>query len=134
MSYAGDRDTNSSLQNNLALGFTSKRVKERTLVASIGSWWQLILLIVLVTIPDNINHWAKVRSSPPAMSEIALTLRSVGDPESFHRLPVRPPNPGIDEQHGKCQQRCDSVSSLSLFPCRMPEAFALALSPALSTT
>jgi hypothetical protein len=46
-------------QNNLTLAWTSKKVKERTLVASIGSWWQLVFLIVLVTIPDSTNKWAK---------------------------------------------------------------------------
>ncbi|KAK4687874.1 hypothetical protein P7C73_g2242, partial [Tremellales sp. Uapishka_1] len=47
------------MTNNLALAFTSKKVKERTLVASIGSWWQLIFLIVLVTIPDSTGKWTK---------------------------------------------------------------------------
>lgn len=44
---------------NLAAAFTSKRVKERLGVSSFQSWWILIFLIVLVTIPDHTNKWAK---------------------------------------------------------------------------
>lgn len=47
------------LQNNLALVFTSKKVKERLLTASLGSWWQLIFLIIVATIPDSTGKWAK---------------------------------------------------------------------------
>ncbi|WVQ83414.1 hypothetical protein IAT38_005555 [Cryptococcus sp. DSM 104549] len=45
--------------NNLALAFTSKKIKERTILSSIQPIWHLIFLIVLVTIPDDINRWAK---------------------------------------------------------------------------
>lgn len=44
---------------NLSLAFTSKRVKERVGLSSLSSWWILIFLIVLITIPDNTNKWAK---------------------------------------------------------------------------
>jgi hypothetical protein len=44
---------------NLALAYTSKRVKERVGISSLQSWWVLIWLIVLVTIPDHTNKWAK---------------------------------------------------------------------------
>jgi hypothetical protein len=46
-------------QNNLALVFTSKRLKERLLTASLGSWWQLIFLLVVATIPDSTGKWVK---------------------------------------------------------------------------
>lgn len=45
--------------NNLGLAFFSKKVNERTLVSSLAAWWQLIFLIVLVTIPDDTSKWAK---------------------------------------------------------------------------
>ncbi|KAN0062857.1 hypothetical protein ACQY0O_004678 [Thecaphora frezii] len=45
--------------NNLSLAFLSKKLNERTLIASICAWWHLILLIVLVTIPDDTSKWAK---------------------------------------------------------------------------
>lgn len=45
--------------NNLGLSFLSKRLKERTFVASLAAWWQFIFLIVLVAIPDSTNRWAK---------------------------------------------------------------------------
>jgi hypothetical protein len=45
--------------NNLGLSFSSKRFKDRLGIASIGSWWQFIFLIVLVVIPDGTNKWAK---------------------------------------------------------------------------
>ncbi|KDE02618.1 hypothetical protein MVLG_06828, partial [Microbotryum lychnidis-dioicae p1A1 Lamole] len=35
------------------------QVEPRLLVASIGSFWQLLFLIVLVAIPDNLGRWAK---------------------------------------------------------------------------
>ncbi|UZJ53608.1 hypothetical protein CBS101457_002928 [Exobasidium rhododendri] len=44
---------------NLGLAFLSKKVKERTLVSSLAAWWQLIFLIVLVTIPDSTGKWTK---------------------------------------------------------------------------
>ncbi|RSH92087.1 hypothetical protein EHS25_008499 [Saitozyma podzolica] len=44
---------------NLSLAFTSKRVKERVGLSSLSSCWILIFLIVLITIPDNTNKWAK---------------------------------------------------------------------------
>lgn len=44
---------------NLSLAFTTKKLNERTLVSSIQAWWHLILLIVLVTIPDDTSKWAK---------------------------------------------------------------------------
>lgn len=47
------------LCNNLALAFTSKRLKERTLVGSISSWWLLIFFIALVSVPDSTSKWAK---------------------------------------------------------------------------
>ncbi|KAJ9096220.1 hypothetical protein QFC20_006464 [Naganishia adeliensis] len=45
--------------NNLALVFTSKKLKERLLTASLGSWWQLIFLLVVATIPDSTGKWVK---------------------------------------------------------------------------
>jgi hypothetical protein len=45
--------------NNLILGYSSKKIKERTLTASIAAWWQLIMLIAIVCIPDGTNKWAK---------------------------------------------------------------------------
>ncbi|PWN48110.1 MFS general substrate transporter [Violaceomyces palustris] len=44
---------------NLGLAYSSKKLNERTLVASITAWWHFILLIVLVLIPDGTNKWAK---------------------------------------------------------------------------
>jgi hypothetical protein len=44
---------------NLALVFLSKKLKERVLVSSLASWWQLIFLIVIVAIPDATNNWIK---------------------------------------------------------------------------
>ncbi|ORY73438.1 major facilitator superfamily domain-containing protein [Leucosporidium creatinivorum] len=45
--------------NNLGLTFLSRHLGEHLLVGSIGAWWQLILLIVLVAIPDNLSAWGK---------------------------------------------------------------------------
>ncbi|KAJ9108708.1 hypothetical protein QFC21_000028 [Naganishia friedmannii] len=45
--------------NNLALLFTSKKLNERLLTATLGSWWQLIFLIVIATIPDDTGKWVK---------------------------------------------------------------------------
>jgi len=47
------------LLNNLALAFTSKRAKERTLIASISAWWLLIFFIVLTQLPDTSSRWVK---------------------------------------------------------------------------
>lgn len=44
---------------NLALVFSSKKLKERVLVSSLASWWQLIFLIVIVAIPDSTGKWIK---------------------------------------------------------------------------
>jgi hypothetical protein len=44
---------------NLALVFLSKKLKERVLVSSLASWWQLIFLIAIVTIPDSTGKWVK---------------------------------------------------------------------------
>ncbi|KAI5481438.1 hypothetical protein MNV49_004194 [Pseudohyphozyma bogoriensis] len=44
--------------NNFLLTSLSTVVKERAFVASIGSWWQLILLSALVAVP-NAGAWAK---------------------------------------------------------------------------
>ena len=44
---------------NLALVFLSKKLKERVLVSSLASWWQLIFLIIIVAIPDSTNKWIK---------------------------------------------------------------------------
>ena len=48
-----------NLINNLALTFLSKKTGERTIVASLGSWWQLILIIAIVAIPDSTGAWPK---------------------------------------------------------------------------
>jgi len=45
--------------NNLAISFSSKRFKERLGIASLGSWWQVVFLVVLVAIPDSTSKWAK---------------------------------------------------------------------------
>ncbi|PWZ02404.1 MFS general substrate transporter [Testicularia cyperi] len=45
--------------NNIGLVRLSKRLKERLCVSSIGAWWMLVLLITLVTIPNNTDKWAK---------------------------------------------------------------------------
>lgn len=45
--------------NNVALSYFSKKVKERTFVASLAAWWQFIFLIVLIAIPDSTSKWAK---------------------------------------------------------------------------
>lgn len=44
---------------NLSLSFLSKKLKERTLVASLTPWYLLILFIALVSIPDNTSRWGK---------------------------------------------------------------------------
>ncbi|KAM0748405.1 MFS general substrate transporter [Meredithblackwellia eburnea MCA 4105] len=43
---------------NLGLSALARRLDERTFVASIGSWWQLIFFIVLVAIPNQ-GAWTK---------------------------------------------------------------------------
>ncbi|KAL7422104.1 hypothetical protein Q5752_002747 [Cryptotrichosporon argae] len=45
--------------NNLGLACLSRALRERVLTASLGSWWQLILLVALVAIPDDVSRWAK---------------------------------------------------------------------------
>lgn len=45
--------------NNLGLTFLSRAFDERTLIASLGSWWQLILMIAIVAIPDSTSAWGK---------------------------------------------------------------------------
>lgn len=45
--------------NNLGLTFLSRHLGEHLLVGSIGAWWQLVLLVVLVAIPDNLSAWGK---------------------------------------------------------------------------
>ncbi|SCZ96087.1 BZ3500_MvSof-1268-A1-R1_Chr8-1g09994 [Microbotryum saponariae] len=44
---------------NLGLVWLARKLNSRLLVASIGSFWQLLFLIVLVAIPDNLDRWAK---------------------------------------------------------------------------
>ncbi|WVQ83415.1 hypothetical protein IAT38_005556 [Cryptococcus sp. DSM 104549] len=44
---------------NLATAFTSKKLNERTLVASLQPLWHVIFLIALICIPEDINRWAK---------------------------------------------------------------------------
>jgi hypothetical protein len=44
---------------NLSLAFASKRFRERVLLSSLSSWWVLVFLIVLITIPDSTNKWVK---------------------------------------------------------------------------
>lgn len=44
---------------NLGLSFLSRRLKERSLVASIGSFWLLFWFIVLIRMPDNVGVWVK---------------------------------------------------------------------------
>lgn len=45
--------------NNLGVSFLSRKVKERGLVASIGSWWLLIGFIALVAVPNDTAVWSK---------------------------------------------------------------------------
>ncbi|KAL8277245.1 hypothetical protein RQP46_010314 [Phenoliferia psychrophenolica] len=45
--------------NNLTISWLSRKFKERTFIASIGSWWLLITFIALVSIPNNTGAWAK---------------------------------------------------------------------------
>ncbi|KAL8276409.1 hypothetical protein RQP46_011207 [Phenoliferia psychrophenolica] len=45
--------------NNLGISFFSRRVKERAMIASIGSWWLLVGFIAIVTIPDSTSAWSK---------------------------------------------------------------------------
>ncbi|RSH89722.1 hypothetical protein EHS25_001707 [Saitozyma podzolica] len=44
---------------NLSLAFASKRFRERVLLSSLSSWWVLVFLIVLITIPDSTHKWVK---------------------------------------------------------------------------
>ncbi|ORY90782.1 major facilitator superfamily domain-containing protein [Leucosporidium creatinivorum] len=45
--------------NNLGLSFLSRKLNERTIVASLGSWWQFPLMLALVLIPDSTGAWQK---------------------------------------------------------------------------
>jgi len=47
------------LINNFVLTYTSTKTKQRTFVGIFGSIWQLIFLVVIVTLPDHANHWLK---------------------------------------------------------------------------
>lgn len=42
-----------------SLAYLSRRLDDRLSVCSIQAWWHLILLIVLITIPDDTARWAK---------------------------------------------------------------------------
>lgn len=44
---------------NLSLAWLSRRTNQRLITASIQPWWHFILLIALITIPDNTSRWAK---------------------------------------------------------------------------
>ncbi|ODN83951.1 hypothetical protein L198_07650 [Cryptococcus wingfieldii CBS 7118] len=44
---------------NLALAFTSRKLKERLLTSSIQPIWHLVLLIALVTLSDDASRWVK---------------------------------------------------------------------------
>ncbi|OCF32497.1 hypothetical protein I316_05925 [Kwoniella heveanensis BCC8398] len=44
---------------NLSLAFISRRTNQRLLATLVQPVWALVFLIVLVTIPDNVNRWAK---------------------------------------------------------------------------
>ncbi|KAM0792918.1 hypothetical protein ACM66B_002678 [Microbotryomycetes sp. NB124-2] len=46
------------MTNNVILSYFSRRIKERTFVASIASWWMLILLSVIVALP-HAGKWTK---------------------------------------------------------------------------
>lgn len=45
--------------NNWLISTLSRRVNERSIVASLAGWWQMLFLIVLVAIPNDTNQWAK---------------------------------------------------------------------------
>lgn len=47
------------LCNNFALTSLSKWTGERTIVASLGTVWQFILMLAIVLIPNDTNNWAK---------------------------------------------------------------------------
>ncbi len=48
-----------TILTNLMLGYTSRRVKERFLVASISQYWLIVCFIAIVLVPDTLNKWAK---------------------------------------------------------------------------
>ncbi|KAK4056236.1 hypothetical protein OIO90_002679 [Microbotryomycetes sp. JL221] len=45
--------------NNVITSWASRRFNERTIFASLGSWWILFFLIALVAIPGDTNKWVK---------------------------------------------------------------------------
>ena len=47
------------ITNNLGPSFLSRKLNERTIVASLGSLWQFPLMLALVLIPDSTGHWQK---------------------------------------------------------------------------
>jgi hypothetical protein len=44
---------------NLGLAYTSRKFKERLLVAHLSQWWLLVCFIALIAIPEEINKWSK---------------------------------------------------------------------------
>lgn len=48
-----------TMLGNLSLAYLSNRRKERLGIASIGSWWLLVTLIILVFLPDSTSKWGK---------------------------------------------------------------------------
>lgn len=44
---------------NLGLAYSSRKLKERFLIASLSQVWLLVCFIALVLVPDTINKWAK---------------------------------------------------------------------------
>ena len=82
--------------NNLGLSFSSKRFKDRLGIASLGSWWQFIFLIVLVVIPDGTNKWAKwailsLLLAYPYAHPILVSMQSMvsqGDASSLPNPPL----------------------------------------------
>lgn len=40
-------------------GWFSERCKQRLFTASFASWWHLLWLIVIITLPDTVNKWMK---------------------------------------------------------------------------
>ncbi|KAK4706019.1 hypothetical protein P7C70_g171, partial [Phenoliferia sp. Uapishka_3] len=45
--------------NNLGISMLSRRFREHSFIASLGSWWLLITFIALVSIPNDTAAWAK---------------------------------------------------------------------------
>ncbi|SCV67223.1 BQ2448_5869 [Microbotryum intermedium] len=70
---------------NVGLVWLARKLNSRLLVASIGSFWQLLFLILLVAIPDNLSRWAKY-----AITSLLLAFPYAHPSESESRWPSRP--------------------------------------------